>query len=144
MLVSARIIAEKRGAGNKSIHRLRRRYVKNLCNLRMDLLCASFAFELAALEETDQLTAFSDDCNRTDAISFHQFLRVIESRVWFDEKPRRDGPHDVAGVCEVPTFAWQRLEIFQRQHAVKAVVLSHWESNLPVQRQNRVDQVTDK
>ncbi len=83
-------------------------YHTNLCNLWMAFM-PFFAFEFAALKETDQFADFSDHGHRSDPVSLHQFLRVIESCVWFDEEPWRDRSHDVAGACEVPAFAWQRL-----------------------------------
>src|SRR6185436_15605660 len=100
------------------------------------------SFELAALKKTDELAGFSYHCNRPDSVSLHQLLRVSESRIWLDEKPRRDGSHDVARAREVPAFARQSLQIFERQHSVQTPVLCDWKSDLAVQGQHGVDQVT--
>src|SRR6185369_4946098 len=109
-----------------------------------DLFFTFGAFELAGLQKSYEFAGFSYDCYRADPVSLHQLLRVSESRVWLDEKPWRDGAHDVARARKVPALARQSLQIFQRQHPMKTTVLCDWKSDLPVQGQNRVDQVTDE
>ena len=123
------------------LHRLHRFCKTDLCESVDGFYVALFAFEFSALEKTDEFARSSHHRDRTDSVSFHQLLRVIESCVWFDKKPRRDRAHDVACACEVPPFARQRLEIFERQHPVQTLVLCDWKSDLPVHRQDGIDQV---
>src|SRR5262249_2426166 len=101
------------------------------------------AFELAALQKTDELAVLADDGERADAVAFHYLASAIELRIGFDKESRRDRPHYVACAREVPTFARQRFQIFQRQHPVQLPVESDGKRDLPMQWQHRIDQITD-
>src|SRR5690349_13021401 len=76
--------------------------VRLMCGVLARDFCATLTFELAALEKADQLAVFADDGDRSDTVNLHQFAGVFESRVWFDEEPRRDRPHHVARAREMP------------------------------------------
>src|SRR6185369_692519 len=108
------------------------------------VLGAFGALELAGLKKSDQFSSFSNHCHGPDTVTLHQLLCVAEGSVWFDEEPRRNRPHHVAGAREMPALARQSLQIFERQHAVQSLILRDRKGDLPVQRENGVDQVTDE
>src|SRR6185295_2026325 len=138
-------VGKERTYYGQHIHRLHRfhRFCKTLCAICRWFLFPFFAFEFSALQKTDEFACSAHDRDRTNPIPSHQLLRIIEGCVWFDKETWSNRAHDVAGAREVPPLTWQGLEIFERKHSVQTLVLCNRKRNLPVDRQNRINQITD-
>jgi len=110
----------------------------------MNSLRLRAAFDATAQQQADELARAVYDGERARAVRVQKAFGARKRRLRRDEEVGRYGAHHVADLRPMPTFARQRLEVSEREYAVKTPRVSDGDGLLLMKRENVVNEVCDR